>query len=306
MAGQDHVIEAASLATIVNDLDAPWPAAHGCDRRRQADVGPEFRHQPLDILARAAGDGSPVMLPADAQQAMVGKEPQKAVRGMVEHAGHRCRPDGRCHRQQIPVGQALAETVPDQELAHRGLVLGLLAQMAPPDPVEPLDIQQHPQEPRPQYVAALGQQGTGRTTSILHGTVADAGRERHRGRLGRHLQMGEQPGQQRVGVLVVHHEAGIDGYGTVRGGDGNGMGMPAGPRLRLENRDRMPAVEQPSRCEAGDAGADNGDPHEFLSPQRAYAVAAITTPTGSDRVGWVTLRDSSALGSSERWRDVFT
>ena len=59
-------------------------------------------------------------------------------------------------------------------------------------------------------------------------------------------------------------------------------------------------------CEAGNAGADNGDPHEFLSPQRAYAVAAITTPTGSDRVGWVTLRDSSALGSSERWRDVFT
>ena len=44
----------------------------------------------------------------------------------------------------------LAETVPDQELAHRGLLAArLLAQMAPADPVEPMDIEQHPQEPRP-------------------------------------------------------------------------------------------------------------------------------------------------------------
>ena len=78
---------------------------------------------------------------------------------------------------------------------------------------------------------------------------------------GRHVEMGEQPGEQGIGVLVVDHEPGVDRDLAAGRGHHDGVAVPADARIRLEHGDGMSATEQPSRGKSGDAGADNSDPH---------------------------------------------
>ena len=88
--------------------------------------------------------------------------------------------------------------------------------------------------------------------------------------------------------------------GTVRAieRDRHGVGMAAQPGLGLEDRDGVAAIQQPSCGEAGNAGADDSDPHVMSSPGVPAMGAAglgedkTAAPAGGSetRIGWMVLR----------------
>ena len=67
--------------------------------------GPSSATMRRTYCARAAGHGAPDVMALDAEQAMIGEEAQEAARGVVQHAGDRCRPDRGGHRQQVPLAR---------------------------------------------------------------------------------------------------------------------------------------------------------------------------------------------------------
>ena len=146
---------------------------------------------------------------------------------------------------------------------------------------------------------ALGQQCFHRAATILQRAVGDAGRERHRAGLGRHAEMGEQPRQERVGVLVVDHESRCrPALDAVDGRPRRCWLWPPRRGLGLEDRDGMSAIQQPGCGKAGNAGADDSNPHEMSllsSPRWAPPTAGRTRrrrPAGRvwTHIGLIVLR----------------
>ena len=211
-----------------------------------------------------------------AEQAVIREEAQEAARRIVQHARDRGRPDRSRHRQQIPVCQAAAESLLRQELSNGRVVLGGGLEIAPAGLVEPANVQEHAQERGAHQVAALRQEGRQGAAAILERPTGDARRERHRAGLGGHAQMREHPGQERVGRLVVDQEPRVHRHGDPVERDRHGVGMAAQPRLSLENGDGVPPIQQPRGGKAGDAGADNSDPHlRILLPTPRWAATGF-------------------------------
>ena len=65
----------------------------------------------------------------------------------------------------------------------------------------------------------------------------------------------------RIGHLVEHHEAGVDGDGAPGAGfgGGDGVGVAAGVVVLLEEREVEVPLEKMGAAESGDTGADDGE-----------------------------------------------
>ena len=141
--------------------------------------------------------------------------------------------------------------------------------------IEPEQVAQHAPESRRHQIAPLAEQAIEIGGVVLQAAGLVAHGETHRGRLGRDVEFREQRVQQRIVLGIVDDEAGVDRMATSVQLDIVGVRVAAQIIVRLEQHDLMVPGQQPRRCEAGDAGSDNGDAH-----QPALAFAATQAGTG--------------------------
>jgi hypothetical protein len=84
----------------------------------------------------------------------------------------------------------------------------------------------------------------------------------------RHSELCEQAAEQGVVSLVVDEEAGVEREPVVH----DGVGVPAGPRVALEDPHVVLLREQVRRAEPGDATADDRDSHQPFFARRRTSV----------------------------------
>ena len=211
--GDHHGVEGVDLAVAVGDLDSRGRLEHRGHLGAGAYVGQAGGHLG-DVLARAAGDGAPLRRAEDLQHAVVLQEGEQVARRVVEgdrrvagpHAG-----DQRLHEvgAEERGEPAALEERPERLVVRRR---SSSAQQPRGHPVEPRDLHQHPEVRRTQRVAPGGEQAReAERAGPLQRVVVRTHRHRHVGVLGLHPELVEEPQQVRVGALVVHDEAGVDG-----------------------------------------------------------------------------------------------
>jgi hypothetical protein len=203
---------------------------------------------------------------------------QRVQREALDDAGAG-RPDRGRHRDQVVLAEARGEPGRAQEPSQRDVAGPRVVLEPTAEPVEPCDVGQEPQVARVEQVAWL-RHDAARVAGVLEVAALAAQRPRHVGLLGLDVEDVEQAGHVRVGRLVVDDEAGVDrqpatvtvrvhavggrGHHAGRGPgarDRDGVGVPAQPRLALEQVHLVVAVQQPAGRQARDARPDDGDPH---------------------------------------------
>jgi hypothetical protein len=136
-------------------------------------------------------------------------------------------------------GEVRAEAAGAEEFAE-GLVGRRVpgGQHAPRGAVEAGDLGEYVQVAGPAAVSEAGSQaGQAAVARVLQAAAGAADRHAHLRGLGEHPELGEQPGEQRVGVLVVDDEAGVHAdRGAGRWRDKVGVGVAAEPPVGLEDR----------------------------------------------------------------------
>jgi hypothetical protein len=125
--------------------------------------------------------------------------------------------------------------------------------------VEAHQVGDHPVKPRGDEVRALGEQAVGRGAVVLEVADPVADREAHVARLPRDPQVGQEALEARVVAVVEDDEAGIDVDAAAGRVDRDRVGVPAGHRAGLEDRDVVAAMQCVCGGEAGDTRADDGD-----------------------------------------------
>ena len=188
---------------------------------------------------------------------MVLEEADRVRGGELERAAGRSRPERRGERHEEVPAEALRVAVVVEVLAERlRIVLG-------PRGAEPAaDLPQQRDEPGPGGVRGLGERPPAR---VLESAVGAADGERHVRLVGLHVQLAEEPREERVVPLVVDEEARVERKPVVD----DRVRVTSGAPVAFEHRDLVRPREQVGRTEAGDAAADDCDPHQPLfAPRR--------------------------------------
>ena len=157
----------------------------------------------------------------------------------------------------------------------------LAVQIAQRFAVEAQDVAQHPPERRRTEVAALSKQAVEGITVVLNARNRVAHRKAHLRGLEGHAQRGQQANEVRVGPVVEHDEAGINGVLLAVDGHVHGMGMTANPVSGFKHADLVVAIEQIRGSQPRDATANDRDFHGvFLS---AFDERTMHLPSASCR-----------------------
>ena len=82
--------------------------------------------------------------------------------------------------------------------------------------------------------------------------------EGHRGLLDGCIDGLEKPCQFRIGDLVEHHEAGVDGDFPACFIDAQGMAVASHVVVRIQEGDFMAGMQEPGTCQACNARANDG------------------------------------------------
>jgi hypothetical protein len=89
--------------------------------------------------------------------------------------------------------------------------------------------------------------------------------------------MSKERSQMRIVAFVIDNETGIDGDQVVGNQDFLRLGMAAGARRVLEERDRMVLVQKPCGRQSGNTGADHCDAPSLRHARddRVHAAAPV-------------------------------
>ena len=178
-------------------------------------------------------------------------------------------------------------------------------QQLPGAPVEGGDLGQHPGVPGPAGGQAGQQPAQPPVARVLQAAACAANRHAHLGVLAGDAEFGQQPGQQRIGVLVVDDEAGVDGMGpAVRPADLVRVRVPAQPVVGFVQRHVMAGLgQQVGGGQAAHARAD--DRHEPAAPAGLTALArlaALAERAGSQVVAHQVESGMATIGGGGRFQ----
>ena len=181
------------------------------------------------------------------------------------------------------IAEFLPIAVRCQVVAQPGVVIATVEE-ARGLAIEAQDVADHPVERRREQVAALGEQRVQRGAVVFQSGFLAAHAETHRTGLGFNPEFIHQGDEIRVGPVVEDDEAGIDGPVPAAEFDVVGMGVAADMVAGLEDGDVMAWVQAMGRREAGDAGADDGQPHDVAPasmrrPSRTWAGRGLRSQT---------------------------
>ncbi len=237
--GEDHVVEALAV-----DLDVPAAAPHAAHGGARADPVPKRPHQGLHVPGRATLDDPPLGLVVHGQHPVVLEEADEELRRHLQNAPPRHGPQGRAHRDQIVVDEPAREGGPVDVLAQGelgGSVPNGLSRLA----VEAQDVRDHRVESRAHQIASLGEERAEGRAAPLHAGPVAADAEAHVRGLAGHAETPQELAEERVVVLVVYDEPGVDRVShTVGPFDLHRVDVPPDPVPRLEDRDLVPLVQE--------------------------------------------------------------
>ena len=171
---------------------------------------------------------------------MVVEEPEEIACWVDERRLLPGGPHARDDRNGVVGDEVAAEPLPLQELAvgHEVLVVRR-AQEGQCTPVEPLDLPEHPEEPRVDEAAWLDEYAAqSAAAGILQPAPLAPHAHAHLGGAHLHVQLAEELAQPGVGLVVVDDEPAVDGVlPAIRIGDVVGVRVPTEPVLRFEKDD---------------------------------------------------------------------
>ena len=124
-----------------------------------------------------------------------------------------------------------------EELTEGAVIAGVAGQQPARGPVEPRYLGEHPQVAPAAPAEPGGHADRAALARVLQAAAGAADRHAHLRGLGGHLKLGEHPGEQRIGALVVDDEAGVDTDRRPGGRhDHVGVGVAAEPAVGFEQR----------------------------------------------------------------------
>ena len=198
----------------------------------------------------------------------------------------RTRPHRRRHRREIPLQEIISIAPGLHILAQRHVSVSRVRQFLDRLAVEPVDLDQHPPEPRAEEVLPLAEQQI-ETAAVKLQTVGHMlHAEGHVGGLGGHTQLAEQAGQKRIGHLVVNHESGVHRNRVPSFFHHHRVGVTADPVVLFKHRDVMRPAQKMSAGKAGNAGSHNCYPlaaHAWFSRDACPAAPSSNTTRGTGR-----------------------
>ena len=157
--------------------------------------------------------------------------------------------------------EVAAEPLARQELAvGREILVLARAQEGQRTPVEPGDLPQHPDEPRVDEAAWLGEDAAqAAAAGILQAAPIAANAHAHLGGPYLNVQLAEKLAQPGVRHVVVDDEPAVDSVPPAAGvADVMGMRVSPEPVLRLEQGDVVGAGKQVGGGKSGDPRANHG------------------------------------------------
>jgi hypothetical protein len=127
--------------------------------------------------------------------------------------------------------------------------------------VEAQDVAQHAPERRARQVPALAEHRAEIGAGPFQVGLIQPHAERHVAGDGFHAQHVEQPGELGIGAVVEHQKAGVDRKGLAVERHVHRVRVAAQAVFRLEQRDLMPAAQQPGGRQARNPRSDDSDAH---------------------------------------------
>ena len=198
---------------------------------------------------------------------MVVKEAHEGRRGHLEEVVGIGRPDGRPHGQHEVLDELLGVGAAAQVVAQGGLLVRS-AQQGASGGVEARHVAQHAVEGGSQQIAGLGEEPAQSHAAPFETAALAVQSEAHVRGLGCDSQLAQQTREVRVGGVVVDDEAGVDRIVPPRHRHVDGVGVAPDAVLRLEELDPVARMQEVGGHQAGDAAADDRDPHA-ASPRGA-------------------------------------
>ena len=255
------------VAVAVDDLDAVRRSRATDVTWCRADVV-EPRADPVDVRARAADHRLPLRRPEDAEHAVVVEEGEQVAGGVVQRDLRVARPDRGHDGLHEVAGEVRREAAGVEELAQRRSSSAVARPASARGRARwkrgiSASIRRY--AGRARLRRGREQAGGAERAGPLQAGRVVADGHRHLGVLGGDAELGEHPQQGRVGPLVVHDEAGVDGQHAVGAGDVVGVGVAAEPVVGLEEGD-----VRRRRCDATYAAVSPATPE----PTTATAVVA--------------------------------
>jgi hypothetical protein len=180
----------------------------------------------------------------DVQKAVTIEEVDEETRRERQHRIRLGRPDRATHRQNVSFRKRCRIAVATQVFAQRQLVIAGLQQRACFF-VEAQDVVDHPQERRADDVGALREQRIQRRAVVFEAAALALQAEAHVGGLPGHAQLLQHGNEIRVGPVVEHDEAGVDGVVLALPVDIDGVGVAAGIVARFEHGHVVLAAQAP-------------------------------------------------------------
>lgn len=171
------------------------------------------------------------------------------------------RPDGRAHGQEVPVDELGRPPSLLEQVCQGELLVGLVGEELLGPPVEPADVDQHPEEGGPHQIAPLGEDTVDVAAPPLEAAHLVGDPEAHVAGLGDHSEAIEELDKARIVALVVDEEPGVDLVGLTVHLDVHGVGVSARPVVGLEDGHVVAAPEQVGADEASYSGTHDGDLH---------------------------------------------
>jgi len=252
--GEDDVVEALIGAGVGEaESDAVEVARHGANFGVGDDAIAERFGDWRDVGGAAAGDGFPLGVIVDGEEAMVLEKADQRGGGKIVDGGGSAGPDGGGHGEKIEFAKFGGEIVLVEKIGERAVGgVGMFEECGGYF-VEAANFGEEPIGFGAEEILRLGEIAAEAAAGIFVAGFAAGNGEGHVGIGAGDLEFGEQADEVGVSPVVVNDETGVDGKWAGGSVDGDGVGVAAEAFGFFEKVDLVAARKIVGGSETGDA-----------------------------------------------------